>query len=268
MKKIQPQTIKKLRIRQGLSQKELAQHLGISDRAVSKWELGYSQPSAHHLIALAKIVGADINDFLSSASPIVKEEEAGMESLVELFKIGRGPSSSHTMGPERACKIFMTQNPNMDAYRVILYGSLAKTGRGHGTDQVIRKTCAPLPCEIVFDCTSTDLPHPNTMDIIGLRNGMEHKRARAISIGGGSISFEGEAFVKRSRIYREQSFHEIAAYCQKHSLRLWEYAMEREDSDFWTYMARAWDTMKRSIHCGLLIRCRLLVENRLTPNSK
>ena len=69
-----------------------------------------------------------------------KETPTGMKSLTELYKIGRGPSSSHTMGPERACKAFMKQYPEANEFRVILYGSLAKTGKGHGTDQVIIKT--------------------------------------------------------------------------------------------------------------------------------
>jgi len=68
-----------------------------------------------------------------------------MKSVREIYKTGKGPSSSHTMGPERACKVFMEQHPEADEFQVILYGSLAKTGKGHGTDQVIEKTLAPFP---------------------------------------------------------------------------------------------------------------------------
>ena len=60
-----------------------------------------------------------------------------MQSLKELYRIGKGPSSSHTIGPERACKLFLSEYPNAETYRVVLYGSLAKTGVGHGTDAVI-----------------------------------------------------------------------------------------------------------------------------------
>ena len=74
-----------------------------------------------------------------------------MQSITELYKIGRGPSSSHTIGPERAVKTFLQRYPQADRFRAVLYGSLAKTGRGHGTDRVIEKTFAPHPCEVVFD---------------------------------------------------------------------------------------------------------------------
>ncbi len=251
MKKIDPQKIKTLRIRQGLSQQELARLLGISDRAISKWELGYSQPSANHLIALAQIFGANMEDFLPDSDKLKKESTQGMKSLIELYKIGRGPSSSHTMGPERACKAFMDQYAEVDELRVILYGSLAKTGKGHGTDQVIRKTVAPLPCEIIFDFTEKNIPHPNTMDIIGLKSNGEVARARVMSIGGGSISFENESVTQTPDIYRQHTFVDIAAYCKENSLRLWEYAAEREGSYFWEYMEEVWNVMKRSILRGL-----------------
>ncbi len=251
MKKIEPQKIKSLRIRQGLSQQELAGLLGISDRAVSKWELGYSQPSANHLIALLQIFGANIEDFSSDTDTVKEETATGMKSLTELFKIGRGPSSSHTMGPEYACKAFMKQHPEIDAIQVILYGSLAKTGKGHGTDQVIEKTVAPLPCEVVFNFTETDIPHPNTMDMIGFKNGTQAAKARVMSVGGGSISFENDILIETPDIYPEHTFSDIAEYCKKHSLRLWEYATERENPDFWEYMDEAWNAMKRSILCGL-----------------
>ena len=82
---------------------------------------------------------------------------SGMKSLVELYKIGRGPSSSHTMGPEKACKEFLAHHPDVESVQVFLYGSLAKTGKGHGTDVVIEKTLSPIPCEVVFDFEKTEL---------------------------------------------------------------------------------------------------------------
>ncbi len=175
----------------------------------------------------------------------------GMESLVELFKIGRGPSSSHTMGPERACKTFLSEYPGADALRVILYGSLAKTGKGHGTDEVIRKTVAPLPCEVIFDSETEELPHPNTMDILGLKGSNVYKRARVLSVGGGSISFENQGVEPPKKIYAESTFSDIAAYCREHDLRLWEYAALNEGPDFWEYMDRVWSTMKQAVTRGL-----------------
>ena len=175
----------------------------------------------------------------------------GMESLTELYKIGRGPSSSHTMGPERACKAFRQQYPAADAFRVTLYGSLAKTGKGHGTDEVIRKTLAPAPCEVRFDSETTALPHPNTMDMVALLNGCEIGQARVLSIGGGSIAFEGHGVKKPETVYEKSTFSDIAAYCKEHDLRLWEYVAEQEGPDFWSHMEQVWSAMKQAITRGL-----------------
>ena len=83
-----------------------------------------------------------------------------MQSLTELYKAGRGPSSSHTMGPDRAARRFLAAYPTADAFAVTLYGSLAKTGRGHGTDRVLQEAFAPLPLSLSFDEVTADLPHP------------------------------------------------------------------------------------------------------------
>lgn len=191
------------------------------------------------------------NDKIYQSAAASETETVGMESLTELYKIGRGPSSSHTMGPERACKIFMKQYPDADKYRVVLYGSLAKTGKGHGTDEVIRKTFAPYPCEVLFDYETTDLPHPNTMDIIALKGESELARARVLSVGGGSIKFDDHEVVKPPKIYAEHTFSEIAAYCKGHSIHLWEYCLEHEAPDFLAYMRKVWDAMKRAVRNGL-----------------
>ena len=112
-----------------------------------------------------------------------------MKSIREIYKIGKGPSSSHTMGPERAAKIFREQHPEADAFRVVLYGSLSKTGVGHGTDRVIREVLSPLPCEIVFGGESPEGFHPNTMDFFAFQNSEELGKLRVESVGGGDIRF-------------------------------------------------------------------------------
>ena len=86
-----------------------------------------------------------------------------MHSLKELYRIGKGPSSSHTIGPERACKLFLSENPDADSFVVRLYGSLAKTGEGHGTDRII---CSALPNVTLEYDMESECPHPNTMDFI------------------------------------------------------------------------------------------------------
>ena len=93
------------------------------------------------------------------------QKEAGMPTIRQLYRSGIGPSSSHTIGPERICRTFLEAYPNATRFEVVLFGSLAQTGVGHGTDTVIRKVLAPKPVEIVFNTEETNLPHPNTMDI-------------------------------------------------------------------------------------------------------
>lgn len=174
-----------------------------------------------------------------------------MESITELYKIGRGPSSSHTIGPERACNIFKERNKEADSFKAILYGSLAKTGKGHGTDTVIIKTFAPCACEIEFDYDTTDIQHPNTMVLIAYKQGVEIGRHRVFSVGGGSIVFEGEVRPPHLHIYEYNTFSEIAEYCNENSLRIWEYSLEKEDKDFLQYMHYVWQKMKESIKRGL-----------------
>ena len=175
----------------------------------------------------------------------------GMKSLVELYKIGRGPSSSHTMGPERACKNFLAQYSDADFVKVFLYGSLAKTGKGHGTDRVIEKTLHPIPCEVVFDFDKTDIPHPNTMEMIGIKDGAEIARVKVMSVGGGSILYENQEVAETPYVYDMRTFSDISEYCKKKYIRIWEYALEREAPDFFAYMEQVWEEMKSTIHRGL-----------------
>lgn len=175
----------------------------------------------------------------------------GMQSIRELYKTGRGPSSSHTMGPERACIAFKARVPEADAFHVILYGSLAKTGVGHGTDVVIAKTLAPVHTTVELDSKTEVGGHPNTMDIIAYREGKEIERARVESVGGGSILFEGGAIEPPPRIYPLQSFTEIADYCKRRRMKIWEYALEIEGEGFYEYMRDVWEAMKEAIHRGL-----------------
>lgn len=175
----------------------------------------------------------------------------GMESLRELYKVGCGPSSSHTMGPERAARIFKKCYPTAENFQVVLYGSLAKTGKGHCTDLVLEKTFAPLPCEILFDEEERELAHPNTMDLFAYEDACLLGRERVYSIGGGEIRFEGASAIAPRRIYPHSSFEEIAAYCREKELYLWQYVEEMEDADFWEYLSYIWDVMKAAIRRGL-----------------
>ena len=244
--------IKELRIKNKISQKELSENLNISNRAVSKWENGLSLPSAKHIYELSKFFNVPIDYFYGNkhTKPTFKKVE-GMSSIREIYKIGRGPSSSHTIGPEKACIIFKTKNCNADFFKVILYGSLAKTGKGHGTDTVVRKTLAPVSCDIEFDFITEDIPHPNTMVLIAYKEKKEIDRARVLSVGGGNIVFENYSVEPEKIIYSLYKFSDIAEYCKLKKLKLWEYVKSTESPDFEDYLKTVWQTMKLSIETGL-----------------
>ena len=174
-----------------------------------------------------------------------------MESIKELYKIGRGPSSSHTIGPEKACIIFKEKNKQATDFKVILYGSLAKTGKGHGTDEVIKKTLAPCNCEVEFDFSDIKLSHPNTMIIIGYENGVEIDKARVMSVGGGSIVFDGQEYIKPPKIYKHNKFSLISEYCKEKEINLYQYVIENEGKDIVEYVQSMWHAMKKSIKSGL-----------------
>lgn len=253
MKKSLSEKIRIKRKEKGLSQKMLANHLGISDRAVSKWEKGLSKPSVGNLFRISEILGVPADFFAETADEVTAYQEqttSGMESIKELYKVGRGPSSSHTIAPERACKIFKTKYKNADRFCVILYGSLAKTGKGHGTDVVIKKTFMPVACEVEFNFCDTDLAHPNTMEIIAFKDNEEIGRKKVLSTGGGSIVFEGDKKLS-DVVYNDTKFSEIAEYCRKNDIRISEYAVRMENDGFLKYLEEIWATMKASVRKGL-----------------
>ncbi len=175
-----------------------------------------------------------------------------MKSIRELYKIGKGPSSSHTMGPERAAKLFRERHPRADAFRVILYGSLSKTGVGHGTDRVIRQVLSPLPTEIVFSKETPDESHPNTMDLIALEQGAEIEAMRIESIGGGDIRVPGQKLLDTPDVYPENSFAEISDFCKwRYIDKLSDYVELNEGEEIWDFLMEVWLTMKQSIEDGL-----------------
>ena len=174
-----------------------------------------------------------------------------MKSIREIYKIGKGPSSSHTMGPEKAAKLFKSEHPEADSFIVTLYGSLSKTGEGHGTDRVIVDTLAPLPTEIVFNNDVTDLPHPNTMDLAAYKDGKEIGTMRVMSIGGGDIRIDGREGYQPPEIYKEKNFAEIAAYCKSKNIRISDYVEENEGPEIWDFLFEVWHTMCNAIQEGL-----------------
>ena len=178
-----------------------------------------------------------------------------MQSLRELYKVGRGPSSSHTMGPERAVKWAKEAFPSADSFKVTLYGSLALTGQGHGTDRIIAETFDPIKCEIIFDKNAPCSIHPNTMDIEAFEGGKAVGKKRIYSVGGGTIAFDNENNPLHSdikEIYDLNSYSEISEFCAKHNIRIWQYVEMCEGKEIWDYLLEIWEKMKESIRQGLI----------------
>jgi L-serine dehydratase len=154
-----------------------------------------------------------------------------MESIKEIFKIGNGPSSSHTMAPRRAALDFAARNPGAAGFSVTLYGSLAATGKGHFTDKALEDAFSPKPVTIIWDRTTVLKQHPN-------------------GIGGGDLSDTGKRS-DRKVIYPLNNMSEILPYCQKNGIHFWEYVKMYEEPDIWDYLEQVWLTMKEAIHRGL-----------------
>ncbi len=174
-----------------------------------------------------------------------------MESLRELYRIGRGPSSSHTMGPAYAAGLFRQAYPQADRFLVTLYGSLAKTGRGHLTDAAVSDALAPCPSQILFDTAATGFKHPNTLDFTAYRGESKLGAWRVYSVGGGKIEIEGFPPVAPQTIYPLHTFTGIKAECAKRGIRLWQYVESCEGPGIWEYLADVWRQMKATVGKGL-----------------
>ena len=176
-----------------------------------------------------------------------------MKSIREIYKIGKGPSSSHTMGPERAALLFAQRYPQATSFRVVLYGSLSKTGVGHGTDRVLLDTLGEEKTKILFSQESWEGMHPNTMDFCAYADDIEIGHLRVESIGGGDIRIPGEAAAAQGEeIYIEHSFAEIADFCKwRYIDTLSEYVELNEGPEIWDFLMDVWQTMKTAIDEGL-----------------
>ncbi len=175
-----------------------------------------------------------------------------MQSLRELYKIGKGPSSSHTMAPFKASTLFREENPEADSFKAILYGSLAKTGKGHHTDEAICQGFGGIRTELVFDVETEDLPHENTVDFFAYKNGEEIAKMRVMSIGGGDFEVEGRPHIAPKEVYKENTFAEIAKYCKKHKIRISDYVYQNEGEEIKEFLAEVWAAMKDCVNEGLL----------------
>ncbi|MBR6840563.1 MAG: L-serine ammonia-lyase, iron-sulfur-dependent, subunit alpha, partial [Oscillospiraceae bacterium] len=172
-----------------------------------------------------------------------------MKTIKSVYKIGNGPSSSHTVGPFHAAQVFGQRYPDADNYKVTLFGSLAFTGEGHGTGKAI---LSGLPgAQIVFDRAERDLPHPNTMLFEAFRDGQLLGSRRIFSIGGGSIRIEGESSEEEIEVYPQKHFTEILEICRQRGMDLPRFIQRMEDDRLRSYLKTVWEAMKDSIRRGL-----------------
>jgi len=178
-----------------------------------------------------------------------------MESLKEIFRIGKGPSSSHTMGPQRAATIFAERHPEAARFEVTLYGSLAATGKGHMTDKAIIDVLKQVaPVEITWE-PDIFLPyHPNGM-LFRAFNGSQDllDEWTVYSVGGGALSegkATGDSFQKES-VYDLHTLKDIQAWCEHHGRGYWEYVKQCEGDDLWDYLREVWKTMQAAVERGL-----------------
>ena len=172
-----------------------------------------------------------------------------MKTIKSVYKIGNGPSSSHTVGPFHAAQIFGQRYPEAESYKVTLFGSLAFTGEGHGTGKAI---LSGLPgAQIVFDREEQDLPHPNTMLFEAYRAGQLIGSKRIFSIGGGSIRIEGEVSEEEIEVYPQEHFSEILQLCRQRGINLSQFISRMEDDRLRDYLKTVWEAMKNAIRRGL-----------------
>ncbi|WP_428897527.1 L-serine dehydratase [Parelusimicrobium proximum] len=175
-----------------------------------------------------------------------------MQSLRKFYNIGMGPSSSHTMGPKNAARIFAAEYPGAVSYRTYLYGSLALTGKGHLTDVAVQEGFSPKQVEIIWKTDEYLILHPNGMKFEALDSaGNVIGEETMYSTGGGAVRTEENFNIKENEIYPHKNMDEILAYTADKKITLWQYVGEVEGEDIWPFLSRVWQEMKAAINRGL-----------------
>ena len=175
-----------------------------------------------------------------------------MKSIREIYNIGYGPSSSHTMGPSRAAGLFLEKNPGAEKFRVTLYGSLALTGKGHGTDSAILKVIdRPDAVEIVWKPDISLPRHPNGMLFEAFVQGNTVDSWEVYSVGGGALWDELGTF-DDGNLYPETSMAEVMKWCLDEGCTFVDYVEKYEGSEIFTYLEEVWKQMQETVEKGLV----------------
>lgn len=174
-----------------------------------------------------------------------------METIKDLFVIGPGPSSSHTIGPAKAAVDFKSDVAK-DAYiEVTLYGSLALTGKGHLTDKIIKEILKDYQCEVIFNYDVTNLPHPNTLIFKAILNGETIKEKTYYSVGGGKIVTNLNK-MNLVDVYPLSSFDDIKRFLSENNLTIVDYVNKYEEADIDEYLELVLKRMFTSIEVNLV----------------
>lgn len=173
-----------------------------------------------------------------------------MKTIKEIFRIGIGPSSSHTMGPRKAAELYLKRFPDAEGYRVTLYGSLSATGKGHMTDRAILDVLTEEKTEIVWSKEFLDF-HPNGLMFECREGGRFTNSWTVFSIGGGALAEEGKSTISLPELYDLNTMTEILQYCEWSGKCYWEYVEEREGSEIWDFLKEVWEVMKAAVERGL-----------------
>lgn len=174
-----------------------------------------------------------------------------MESIKEIFRIGRGPSSSHTMGPVIAAKKYKSKHPKSKSFRVTLYGSLALTGKGHLTDIAITNELQPAKVDVIWKKDELKKFHPNALEFENTDNNSKADKWLVYSVGGGKIVEEKDKNTEPKRIYKQQNMQDIIAYYKDSGKTFWEIVYETEGEKIKKHLAEVWNVMKNSIDRGI-----------------
>lgn len=177
-----------------------------------------------------------------------------MDSIKELFKIGFGPSSSHTMGPHKACLKFLekTKDLPVDKYVVEIYGSLAATGKGHLTDWIILETLGKDKTQVVFKPEVVYDYHTNGMKFFAYdKDNQELNSYLVFSVGGGDIRELNEKRTSNS-IYELSIMNDILKWCKTNNKKIHEYVEIVEGKEIYDYLTIVWKVMKESVEEGLM----------------
>lgn len=170
-----------------------------------------------------------------------------MHSLRHLYRIGNGPSSSHTLAPRRAAGLFCEKHSEAASFRVTLFGSLGATGRGHLTDKVLIEAFAPEPVEIIWR-PEQEQEHPNAMLFEAFSaSGEPLGSSTYFSMGGGALLMD----LDTTPVYPHGTIREIMDVCNKRGISYWQYAAEQEGQAIWEFLDRIWQTMIQAIQRGL-----------------